>query len=803
MVDQVLASDPPPGQGAAPPADRPLTDRPPGVPGVGRRVVGVLRRVAAAGLWAAVLAGLVYAWRWTDTPTDDIRAYLVYWLAGLVLPGTLVHRALRGSRGNLPEDLGYGAAVGLVLELAAWALATATGAQSALRWWPVPVVLLFLVVPRLWRHWRVREPRPLPLRWHLAMAVLLGLIICWAAAQWEDLPLPPADFAYYQDLMYHLGLVQELTRGMPFELPQVAGEALRYHYLSDAHMASASLVTGSHPATVLLRLWLVPVAATAAVVTAGLARDLAGRWWVGPVGAAAAYLGVPLTLGSPVSAGGGLALSFASPSQTYMLPLLMLLTGLCVDLVRGRGLGPAWVLPPVLALACTGAKSSALPPLIAGLGLAGLVAWVRARRFPWRVLLALATLLAAMAAGYRLFAGGGAGVLVLQFFGLIRHMDPYRETLGVDDPIEIGGLLPPGVAAADGSTGWHVALGILGFWLVLQLPRLAGLLVTVSRGGRGDPAAWLLGGAVVAGTTACWTLFHPSASQLYFFAAVMPFGAVLTGWLLAVARPPWPVLLTAAAGGAAAQLLVPPLAEPAETVPAWQSAMADTAWRVLALVGAAALLAVLLTVLFGGRAVAGSAPDRPARGRGRWVAVANAGVAAALVGASVAEGVDLTVQWIVDEPRPPAAAERLVTADEMRAALWLDGRAGADDVVATNVHCQPVRTYENCDARAFWVTGLGGRRALLESWGYSDAVVAEHGRDGRSYPLQPAPDPEVYALNQRVFTAPAAGDLARLRHEYGVRWLFADTRAGKVSPALSRLAPIRFTAGPVTIHELP
>jgi hypothetical protein len=67
--------------------------------------------------------------------------------------------------------------------------------------------------------------------------------------------------------------------------------------------------------------------------------------------------------------------------------------------------------------------------------------------------------------------------------------------------------------------------------------------------------------------------------------------------------------------------------------------------------------------------------------------------------------------------------------------------------------------------------------------------------------VQPAPDPAVFALNERVFAAPTPADLAELRAR-GVRWLFADARAGQVSPVLATLAPVRFTSGPVTVHEL-
>jgi hypothetical protein len=187
-----------------------------------------------------------------------------------------------------------------------------------------------------------------------------------------------------------------------------------------------------------------------------------------------------------------------------------------------------------------------------------------------------------------------------------------------------------------------------------------------------------------------------------------------------------------------------------------------------------------------------------------WRAVAVFAVAAVL-GCSIGTGVDRTTEKLWDDARHPdtrGVASRLVTADEMRAALWLDRNAPNDDMVATNVHCQPVRTRPACDARAFWVAGLGGHRTVVESWGYSDETVQANGAGGRRYYYQPAPRAAAYALNEQAFTNPTRADLDQLRSLYGVRWLFADRRAGPVSAQLALLATVRFTSGPVTIYAL-
>ncbi|MGW5558401.1 hypothetical protein ACWER9_14380 [Micromonospora sp. NPDC003944] len=767
-------------------------------PQPGQRSAGSLGSTVVVALpWLVLLAALPVAWWHTDVPAADVLRYVAYWSLALVLPGTLVHRAVRGGRGNLPEDLGYGAATGLLLELGAWAAAATTGQQHLLRWWPVPLVLAFVAVPRLRRHWRVGTRRPLPLAWHVAVGAVLLLVLLWSVAQWRLVPLPPVDHTYYQDLLYHLSLVQELTRDLPFQLPQMAGEPLRYHYLSDAHMAAGSMITGIPPATVLLRLWLAPVAVVTVLVTAGLARDLTGRWWAGPVAGAAAGLGMPVAVNSAI-ADGSFAFSFSSPSQTYVLPLLVLLAGICVDAVRGRPLGVAWALLPALGLACAGSKSSALPPLIAGVGVAAAaIWWQQKRRVPWPALATVLLLVVPMGVGYLLFAGGGAGTLTPQAFAFLHAMPQYRETIGAGDGVRGGGLLPFGLGRA-GASGWLLTLVLLGWWLLVQLPRLIGVLVLAGPR-RADPAPWLLSGAVLAGAGGIWTLHHPSLSQVYFWLDVLPFGAVLTVWLLTLVRPSWPVAVSAAALGVASSFLVPVMPRPAATIAGWMGVLTRSYLRLAVLLLLAALVAVGVRALLRRRN-----GDAGGGGRRRVVAVAVAGVTAALLGASVARGVDGAVRYAQAAPGLPApvAQPSTVTAAEMRAALWLDEHAGDDDVVATNVHCRPVPTTAHCDARAYWVTGLGGHRTVVESWGYTDAALAAHGRWGLGYVRQDPPDPARFALNERVFRAPTAADLDRLRTDYRVRWLFADTRAGEVSPALAGLAQVRLVSGSVTVYEL-
>src|SRR3954447_21484790 len=280
----------------------------------------------------------------------------------------------------------------------------------------------------------------------------------------------------------------------------------------------------------------------------------------------------------------------------------------------------------------------------------------------------------------------------------------------------------------------------------MEAPRLLGAAYPGRRGrtalhpGREktepDAGFWVLAGTVVGGVGAAWAFWHPSASQGYFFAGVIPLGAVLTVCALAGRGDSLRPAMAAAVAGAAWVFIVPETDRPAgHSISAWAWAMAR------AVLLTAALTAVVVAVVV-------------AIGKGRAARALPATLIAALVGASIATGVGSTAD-VLTAPRPPVNKTAAVSSAEMRAALWLDAHARQNDLVATNVHCMSFDPKRVCDARAFWVTGLGGRRALIESWGYSDAAVAANGVDGLRYSQQPAPDPEVYDLNQRAI---AGGD---------------------------------------------
>jgi len=149
------------------------------------------------------------------------------------------------------------------------------------------------------------------------------------------------------------------------------------------------------------------------------------------------------------------------------------------------------------------------------------------------------------------------------------------------------------------------------------------------------------------------------------------------------------------------------------------------------------------------------------------------------------------------------AARWWVYPDEEAAARWLGKHSAPTDVVAANTWCRPVgKQTPGCDARGYIVSGISGRRTLIEGWAYTNPAMAEQGVGGRRYTEQPSPWPERVALTNQAITAPTPDVLRRLREEYHVRWLYADGHDGTVSPALGQLAVLRHSVGKVRIYDL-
>jgi hypothetical protein len=764
-----------------------------------RRAV-VLKVVVGALPWLLALGVAVVVLLQTGTPVLAIGRYGAYWCLGVTLPGVLIVRAAVGTRGNWPEDLALGAVTGLALELLFFALWSVAGLQQQLWLWPALVAVTFAAVPGLRRHWRISSPAPLPRLWSWGVASAIGLCAVNMRQAALTSPLPPAGGVYYQDVPWHLSIVRELTRSFPPQIPQVAGEVLRYHWFSDVHMAAAHLVSGVPATTVVLRLWILPLLAVTALIGARLARELSGVWWSGPVVAwgLVVFEGTRLLprLGEPDLGEAGVIFP-TSPSQVFLLPLVLGAAILIVRALRGLRLGAAgWAVLALLLVATAGAKPTAMPLILAGAGLAGVSLLVQRRR-QWRAAVTVGAMAAViLPLSFLAVSGSGAGSTI-NLFDFVKWQ-PIYHSLTAAGLSPAAGTVPPGATQHLSGQTLVTLVILLLVPLVANLARLAPFGWIGSRRLRKDPAAWFMAGVLIAGWVVYLVLSHPFYSQAYFLRLANPLVLVFGAWALTAAIPATVrggrrVAAVLAAGTligagvvALARAFTPTMPGPTELSASRESLMtvATAFFTPLVVVFVAALVGLA------GWVVARS----KAPGLRGW---GSALVLAALILGGPAQGSfgssgEAVASFVANKPLPEGPRYR-ISPSGGAAMAWVDQHVPGDAVIATNRHCVAGRQRPTCHLIAFWVSGLGGRRTVLEGWGYLNDMTSR---------LSPSPFPERLAVNDAVFTHPSAATVDRLRRGYGATWLVADTSVGPVSPKLVRFAVPRFSSGPVTVYEL-
>ncbi|HEY0484891.1 MAG TPA: hypothetical protein VGD72_01420, partial [Mycobacteriales bacterium] len=734
---------------------------------------------------------------------DTVR-YAAYLAWGVVLPGTLVHRALRGRRVRLSEDLAAGVVVGMALELAVFVVLVATGLQVLLPWWPLLVVVPMLAVPRLRRNWRWGGEPGWTTGQAWALAAIVAAVVLWVAqAEWIRYPVrASATWWPRSDELYHLAIAGEVRNHIPPTASWVLGQPLDYHWFHNAQLAASSTVTGIELRVLLLRFCLLALIPATVLLTAAAAARLSGRAWAGPVAAALALVVAdvnPYLWANALFAEGGLlgTTLWYSPSQLYATTVLALTVLLLVDLLRdGSRRAGTWVLLALTVVVLAGAKSTFLPLLGAGLGLAFVVQLLR-RRLD-RVLLAAGVLvLGTFAAAFVVLFGGQAQGLAV-------------------DPLQTVVRSLPGRAVAAGTTTPSLLLVVV--LTAVALLSWGGRLVAaavVLRRRWDDPMVGVLAGVTVAGVAGTLLTFQPGASQYYFIRGAMPLGAILAAWGLAIGfdRLGLPVRRAAVFAVGAATLGVAAAAFAANATGAGHAMPRGVHGRTLLLhlllPIPLALVACVVAALFGlfpGVRVPGArVPGARARRHAAVLAVLVAVSAVGLwrLGVDGLSGVRFArAHGTVDGTR--ASSGYPVTPAGLAAAHWLRDHSSPDDVVATNLHCRVV-IGKNCDNRQWWLAAFAERRVLVEGWGYTSRGNAEylaHPTATRIY-FEPFWDLPRLRANDAAFTDPTPERLAELRDRWGVRWLFVHTHAGvRPNPDLDRLADLRFANREARVYEL-
>ncbi|TDO45847.1 hypothetical protein EV643_112175 [Kribbella sp. VKM Ac-2527] len=741
-----------------------------------------------AGVWLTVPLAVVLMLAGVGDPVTESIRYLITWFLSVLVPGVLLWRALVGSR-SVPQDLGFGAVLGLCWQLAVWAVFTALGVPR-LQWLGVLFFLLtFLAVPRLRRHLARGPERPAPGWWHLVMVACLllatlrttvGLLRAW--------PLPPTAFDRHQDFWYQLGLVQVLRHDVTPPDPSVLGEPLIYHWFPNASIAAQSVMANADPSHVLMHHWQLTFVISLVVAGWAAGEALTGKTWVGAV--AGTLTGVlPGTLQLAGYADASPAQVVQGPTGALAALVMLGLVGPTVLILRKQATPGVWIAMALMIGLATGTKPTVLPIMLAGAAVVGLFAWIRERRLPWRIVV-----IGALAGGGFFLATtfaltGSTGGSRIQLLASLRALPFYQTVTGDKSFPATGGWVLPTVATGEERLLWFAAI-LVGYYLLLNSARLLSLLGTATSPARRDPAYWWVAGCVAAGTTITLVFSHTGYSEFHFLRTVTALGvvgAVAVASTLIDETTRWRPIL-AAAGAAFGVAMLTRLFWFEVTDVVTPVVRAYVALLLPAqLVAVAAVIIIVLT-----------------KNRSRSLVllqVIAVVIAAALPNQVVVFGRNL-YHAVTHQPVVADKNDRTyLTAAEQEAMIWLRQNAQRGDVAVSNVFCMPAPYRRGCPDDAFWVSGLSGVQQYLGGWAYAPANL-EATQNQFSFLTQPSPWPDRLQQSLDAVRRPNPRLFAMLKNDAGVDWVIADLRAGPVSPRLDQLLELAYSNSDIRIYRL-
>ncbi|WP_117213135.1 hypothetical protein [Allorhizocola rhizosphaerae] len=716
----------------------------------------------------------------TGVPFDYILRYAGYALWAVTLPGTLVYRALRRNTLGLAEDLAMGSALGLVLEIAVFVVASVTDLRGLLWVWPLLVVVPFAAVPRLRRHWLPRQGERAPLTWSWPVAGVAVFLLAYLTFAFfrPNQPIPVGGpQRYFIDELFYLSLIGEAKHHFPLEVPAVAGQSLDYHWFTFAHYAVASTISGVEPHFVLFRLGLAFLVVLGVVLLGVVGWRVTSSSLAGAVSTALVFAIGEVAVGSMALGplGGVTAyMIWGSPSLIYGALMTFPLIALGVDRLAGDGapgtLGRgAWVLLALFSLGATGAKASVLPVAVCAAGLVCLVQLVR-RRFsaaPWLLGgLLIAAQVVAMVVLYRFKSNG-------LYIHPLANVDAFL-TRAINRP-------------------WWKELFVFAFvvggYFLFMFTRLAGIAVLAwVRRREWGTAQWFLSGGIVGGAAGTLLLWHPSYAQGYFVRSGFAFGAVLSAWGLVALIEHHRVSMRFFWASVAASLV----AVACLSLLMWRyGATGGFGWHdmlpiyrmALSVMALAAL--VWLVLWWAGRR--GWAP----RGGGAVAALV-------LVMCAGATGLPWDAKLFANAGPIPYHVE--VTPERAEAAQWVRDHSEPGDLLAINAHCLKPNS-DPCSSLSFWLSGFAERRVLVESWAYTAQANEDAARQGVTQTQVGFWDQELLRRNDSAFSQPSAESIRWLR-ERGVRWMVADRAFGREAANLKEFALLRFERGDVAVYEV-
>ncbi|MET7282078.1 hypothetical protein ABZS29_27865 [Kribbella sp. NPDC005582] len=686
----------------------------------------------------------------------EVGRFVLFTALGVALPGFALWRVVGYYGRNLVEDLAGGFAVGTAGQIVVYLAAASVGQQAwSWVWGPIVLVLSFIdhdIRDRVWR--RVAQPiRPLQ-AWLLALSTTVVMLIIYRRGPAQFLPAYTDPLRSYPDLAFQQAVAASAKYDVPISTLWLGGEPMKYHSFYHQATAATAWATRIDLTDLIHSLTWLPLFLAGCGLIFALANRFAptaetGATWAGPLAVLIAGLGGALQPFAHVGVGGisTAVAAYLSPTQNLGVMIAMALCVVAVDLLRSEPPRSRWVLLVLLALVASGAKSTILPLLGFGFAFAFVHAGMARKSNRTALLGGLLAFVVFIAALLTIFGGSTWGTEIKPF-----------KTFSQLSSSPFTTLLSWGLAAC-------------GIWFLGRKWRDVG-------------TAFLMGFAV-AGLLGTLMTAQSGISQMYFlrtaFPAIAVLGCVGLANLVSQLSDRRGVVLVGVAGAFGLIGLAIARSKAASLA----GDLRPWLWT----------LAVILIV----GVVVGLGWKLFRRPGNIGVAMAAAAVAACMIGAVL-----VPLQALVSDTASNLIYAKTsrggATAAEAGAARWLRRNTRPGELIATNAHCIIQR--ENvCDSRHFWLAALSERPVLVEGWSYSNQANRIALETDSNPSLIPYWDSGKLATNDTAFKSPSADVIQRLRNA-GVRYLFADHRAGPVSPKLGSLVSIRHATLDVTIYEI-
>ncbi|MFI5732487.1 hypothetical protein ACIA49_20365 [Kribbella sp. NPDC051587] len=687
----------------------------------------------------------------------EVGRFVLFTALGVALPGFALWRLIGSYSRNLVEDLAGGFAVGTAGQILVYLAAASIGLQAwSWVWGPVVLVLSFIdsdVRARVWR--RVAQPlRPLQ-AWLLALSTTVVVLIVYRRGPGQFLPAYTDPLRSYPDLAFQQAVAASAKYDVPIATLWLGGEPMKYHSFYHQATAATAWATRIDLTDLIHSLTWLPLFLAGCGLIFALASRFAptaetGATWAGPLAVLVAGLGGAIQPLAHAGFGGvsTAVAAYLSPTQNLGVMIAMALCVVAVDLLRAEPPRSRWVLLILLTLVASGSKSTILPLLGFGFAFAFVHAGMVRKSNRTALLGGLLAFVVFIAALLTIFGGSTWGT----------EIKPFKTFNQLSSYSPLATLLSWGLAAC-------------GLWFLGRKWRDVG-------------TAFLMGFAV-AGLAGTLLTSQSGISQMYFLRTAFPAIAVLAcvglANLVGKLGDRRGVVLVAVAGA----LGLVGLAVARSQAASFQGVLRP--W----LYALAVLLIVGVVVGVGWKAF-----RRPGN---VGIAMVAAAVAACMIGAVL-----VPLQAFVSDSASNLVYAKVsrggATAAEAGAAMWLRKNTQPGDLIATNAHCI-IQSGNVCDSRHFWLAALSERPILVEGWSYSNQANRIALETNSNPSLIPYWDSGKLATNDTAFKSPSADIIQRLRNA-GVRYLYADHRAGAVSSKLGSFVSIRHATLDVTIYEI-